>query len=636
MDPRLVAIVGEFEEAVFSLPEGETWIGRDTVNQIRPNDPLVSRRHCVVTRTGNQYTLRDHDSSNGTFVNDQMVNVHTLRDGDRIRIGDARLLFLLFEAKPTDPSMRVQLDEGNVLTRTVITLHEEEAFYLRPERMAAQPTSERVARDLQALLKISTTINNQRRFAELQQQLLSLLFDVFPADFGALILDQRYFRQAERITWRERQDGASVPSPISRTVIEKVRTENIGLLSNDVAHTKPLVGIQSLVETPICSLLAVPLRLYGQVVGVLYLDSKTKAARFDENHLQLLTAIAGIAAVALDNAAQWEQLSGEALRLQGELKLHCGMIGDSPAMHAVYRTIKKAAPSAATILIRGESGTGKEVAARAIHELSERQGRAFIAVNCAALAESVLVSQLFGHKRGAFTGAVTDQPGVFEAAHGGTLFLDEIGDISTAVQLSLLRVLQEKAITRLGETKTRPVDVRIIAATNRPLETLIQEGKFRDDLYYRLNVIPLALPALRNRREDILLLAEYFVEQYSRKCKRRVRGLAAETNALITGYAWPGNVRELENAIERAVVLGSEEWILPEDLPERLFEAALPTNLPMTGYHAAVKEAKRQIVMRALQQANGNYTEAARQLCLHPNNLHRLARDLEIKELVKK
>ena len=639
MDPRLVAITGDFEGAVFPLPEGETWIGRDITNQVRLNDPLVSRRHCVVIRHGTEFVLRDQVSSNGTFVNDQMIREREwpLCEGDRIRIGDARLLFLLYEARPTDPATRVQLDDGNIAANTVIKLLEEEAVYLQPDKLAALPTSARVSADLQALLKFSTTLNKHRQFGELQQRILELLFEVFPADFGALILEQRFFRQAERIAWREREPGAQgSPPPISSTVINQVRSEKAGWLSNNVGQTKPLSGAHSLVATPICSLLAVPLLLYGEVAGVLYLDSKIRSASFDENHLQLLTAIAGMTAVALDNAAQWEQLDSQARRLQEELKQQAGMIGDSPAMESVYRTIKKAAPSTATILIRGESGTGKEVAARAIHELSERKSRTFISVNCASLPDETLASQLFGHKRGAFTNAYTDHVGFFEAAHGGTLFLDEIGDISPAVQVSLLRALQEKVITRLGETKTRPVDARIIAATNRPLENLIQEGRFRADLFYRLNVIPLTMPALRNRREDILLLAEYFIGLSSRKCKRRVRGLDSEAGLLLTSYAWPGNVRELENAIERAVVLGSDEWIRPEDLPESLLDAALPATLPIAGYHATVKEAKRQIILRALHQANGNFTEAAKELGLHPNNLHRLVRDLGVREFLKK
>ena len=639
MDPRLVAITGDFEGTVFPLAEGETWLGRDTANQVRLSDPLVSRRHCVVIRHGADITLRDEASSNGTFVNDQAIReqAHQLDEGDRIRIGDAQLLFLRYEPRPTNPAMRVQFDDGSLAANTAIKLVEEEAVYLQPDKLAALPASARISADLQALLKFSNAINKQRCFTELQKQILDLVFEFFPADFGALMLDQRYFRQAARTIWRERETGTqSAPPPVSSTVIKQVYNEKAGFLSNNVAQTKPLSGARSLVDTPVCSLLAVPLMLYGEVAGVLYLDSKTQAARFDESHLQLLTAIAGMAAVALDNAAQWELLSSETRRLQEELKPQAGMIGDSPAMQGVYRMIKKAAPSATTILIRGESGTGKEVAARAIHEFSERNGKGFIAVNCAALPDETLASQLFGHKRGAFTSAIADHVGFFEAAHSGTLFLDEIGDISPAMQVSLLRASQEKVITRLGETKTRPVDVRIIAATNRPLEALMKEGKFREDLFYRLNVIPLTMPALRDRREDILLLANYFIGLFSRTCKRRVRGLAPETAALLTSYAWPGNVRELENAIERAVVLGTDEWVLPEDLPERLLEAALPVTLPVAGYHATVKEAKRQIILRALHETNGNFTDAAKQLGLHPNNVHRLARDLGVREFLKK
>lgn len=234
-------------------------------------------------------------------------------------------------------------------------------------------------------------------------------------------------------------------------------------------------------------------------------------------------------------------------------------------MQRVYHFIGKVAPTDATVLINGESGTGKELAARAIHRNSKRAQKAFVAVNCAALTESLLESELFGHERGAFTGAIAQKKGRLEIASGGTVFLDEIGELTPALQVKLLRVLQEREFERVGGTVTIKADVRVIAATNKNLEDAMATNQFRHDLFYRLNVVSLEMPPLRARREDILLLASYFVEKYATMCNRKLKGISPDARTSLLGYEWPGNVRELENTIERAVVLGTTEFILTED-----------------------------------------------------------------------
>jgi Nif-specific regulatory protein len=305
-------------------------------------------------------------------------------------------------------------------------------------------------------------------------------------------------------------------------------------------------------------------------------------------------------------------------------------------MRAVYQTIAKAAPSDSTVLLRGESGTGKELAARAIHRFSSRADKTFMAINCAELSDTLLESELFGHEKGAFTGAVAQKKGKFEMASGGTVFLDEMGELPSHLQSKLLRALQEREIVRVGGTQPIKVDIRVIAATNRDLEKAIKDGGFRSDLYYRLNVVSIQLPPLRDRREDVPLLAHYFAMKYAQKCKRPVKGISPEARALLVHYDWPGNVRELENAIERAVVLGSTELLLPEDLPDALHETAPPATVAETPYHSVAREAKKQLVLQALEQADGNFTQAAKTLGIHPNNLHRLVRTLDLKPLLKK
>jgi Nif-specific regulatory protein len=248
----------------------------------------------------------------------------------------------------------------------------------------------------------------------------------------------------------------------------------------------------------------------------------------------------------------------------------------------------------------------------------------------------LLESELFGHEKGSFTGALVQKKGRLEVAEGGTVFLDEIGELSPALQVKLLRVLQEREFERVGGTKPIKLDIRVITATNRNLEEAVSQGSFRQDLYYRLNVVSLEMPPLRNRQEDIPLLANYFAAKYGQKCNRRVMGIAPQAQARLVAYDWPGNVRELENAIERAVVLGSTETILPEDLPESVLESASVASEPPTKYHEAVVQTKKQIILSAMAQANGSFTEAAKILGVHPNYLHRLIRNLNLKEQLKK
>jgi two-component system response regulator HydG len=306
-----------------------------------------------------------------------------------------------------------------------------------------------------------------------------------------------------------------------------------------------------------------------------------------------------------------------------------GMVGCSVAIREVLELVQRVAPTTSTVLIQGETGTGKELVARAIHRASSRAGHPFVAINCAAITESLLESELFGHAKGAFTGATAQKIGKIESATGGTLFLDEISELAAPMQAKLLRVLQEREVEPVGGTRSIKVDVRILAATNRNLVAEVRAGRFREDLFFRLNVLNITTPPLRDRLEDIPLLAESFVVKVSKKYKVPVKPLSTQAQALMMDYDWPGNVRELENAIERAVVLGDADEIVPEDLPNSIREAS-PSE-PDTGYYCAIKHSKRQLIVRALGQANGHYIEAAKILGLHPNSLLRLIRNLGLK-----
>jgi transcriptional regulator with GAF, ATPase, and Fis domain len=305
------------------------------------------------------------------------------------------------------------------------------------------------------------------------------------------------------------------------------------------------------------------------------------------------------------------------------------MVGDSAAMLAVYDRIRKVAPRDSTVLICGETGTGKELAARAVHQNSGRAARPFVAVNCAALTESLLESELFGHEKGAFTGAVVTKKGKFEVADGGTIFLDEIGELAPALQAKLLRAVQHQEFERVGGTRPIKVDVRVVAATNQDLQAAVAAGRFRQDLWYRLNVVAITMPPLRAHRADIPMLAAHFAARYGRG---RAVELSADAVDALRTYDWPGNVRELENAIERAVVLGGCNKIVADDLPEAVLESSAARPRDGAAYHQTVLDVKRRLIRDAIERSGGNYTAAARLLGINPTYLHRLVNNLQLRD----
>ncbi len=307
------------------------------------------------------------------------------------------------------------------------------------------------------------------------------------------------------------------------------------------------------------------------------------------------------------------------------------LVGASSKIRDLLLLVQRVAPTTSTVLIQGETGTGKELVARAIHRNSPRAARPFVAINCAALTESLLESEMFGHDKGAFTGAIAQKKGKIEVAAGGTLFLDEISELAPAMQAKLLRVLQEREVEPVGSTRSIKVDLRVIAATNRDLRDGVRAGRFREDLFFRLNVVTITTPPLRERREDVVPLAVNFLAKISTKYNVSPKTLSFNAMSLLMLHGWPGNVRELENAMEHAAVLSRGQEITPEDLPRSVLQTAAPAeNLDAT-YSSAVKENKRQLIINALEQANGYYVEAARILGLHPNSLLRLIRKLGLK-----
>jgi len=622
VEARLVTIAGPVRESVFPLSQDEVSIGRDQSNDLPVGATSVASRHCLIRKTGGRFTLLDLGSGQGTFVNGLPVTERVLADGDEIAIGDCLLAFFAEDAAPA-PRSAVEFHAPPRPEGSGIGPGGEQALYLDPKETVAGPRAElSLARHLNALLKIATRIGFIHDLESLQWQLLGELFELIPADRGAILLRGPDAGDFENAWAWDRSSGLAQPVQVDRSITDRVLKDGVAALVPDARGEG--------------AVLCGPLQVGEKVLGLIYLEAGKQERAFNQDHLQLLMTVGGIAALALENARHLELLHSENQRLRAETHLEHNMVGESPAMRELYHAIARVAPTGSTILLCGESGTGKELVAQAIHRNSPRAGRPFVAINCAALTESLLESELFGHERGAFTGAVAQKRGQLEVAEGGTLFLDEIAELAPGLQAKLLRALQTREFLRVGGLRAVRVDIRLIAATNRDLAAAVRAGAFRQDLFYRLNVVALTLPPLRERRQDIPLLASYFAAKYAEQCKRALGGISPEAQKCLLHYGWPGNVRELENAMERAVVLGASDTILPEDLPETILETQPAAPSGQTSYHAALQALKKEMILKAVEQTRGNYSEAARLLGLHPNYLHRLIRNLDLRPSLKK
>lgn len=617
MHPRLIILSGTKNSEICEIKNTNSFmVGRVSGNQLLLPDQGISRHHFLIKKDGNCLKIKDLQSHNGTFVNGIPIQEQPLKHGDRIRVGRTELLFLINEDADAAFDYETNFDEDDLITKSEIRLSIEEG-------------ESNFSQDLNTLVKIGKVINESNENEALQKKLLEIILEVVPAERGAILLMSEDSDMPESVCALNKTRGKNHWMPFSRKVVQRVLAEKAALMSNDIAQINMQTS-ESLIDLKVSSLLCVPFIL-GEIRGLIYLDSTNLLNRFTESHLQQMTAIANLIAAALSNNKRLASLKLENENLQTAVKIESCMVGESPPMKALYELIAKAARADSTVLILGESGTGKELVARALHKNSARAEKPFIALNCAVLNENLLESELFGHERGAFTGAIAQHRGKIEQAEGGTLFLDEIGDLAPLLQAKLLRALQEREFERVGGTKTQKINVRVIAATNRNLEEAVKAGGFRQDLFFRLNVVPIFTPALRERKEDILLLAQHFINKHAERCKRTVLGLSAEAKKALSSYSFPGNVRELENIIERVIVLGSTEKVMLEDLPLEIIETTEISKNTSSGLYEKLKIAKQQIILEALRITDGNYVQAARELGIHPNNLHRMISSLDLK-----
>jgi len=460
-----------------------------------------------------------------------------------------------------------------------------------------------------ALLQISIELNSMHDIMEILEKVMDIAVETLEAERGFILLRSSDSKKNfEPVIARQiSKETITDITNMSKSVVNEVISTGKTTLSYDAVEDQRFANANSIQLQKIHSILCVPMKMNGEVTGAIYMDNRSNVGNFTDESRDFLKAISKQAAIAIENAMLYEKLFSENTRLREQMNQQISfpeIIGKSKKIREVFDVVGSVADSEATVLIEGASGTGKELIAQAIHNNSSRKDKPFIAVFCGSLSESLLESELFGHKKGAFTGATVDKPGLFEEADGGTFFLDEIGDISKNIQTKLLRVLQEVEIKRVGDNKIHKIDVRIVAATNKNVWDLVQSDEFREDLYYRLNVIKIVMPELKERWEDIPLLAQHFLKIFSDKNKKYLKGFSKEAMNILQNYPWPGNIRELENTIERAVILSKETEIQANDLQIQKKQEVIEVGMKL-------KDIERRIVLKTLDSYSGNRTKAA-------------------------
>jgi transcriptional regulator with GAF, ATPase, and Fis domain len=631
MNARLIRFDGGRNAEIWLDCSRPFTIGRDPTNTLAIDAPMVSLHHCRIECEADQFVLVDEKSTNGTYVNDEAVQKRYLRSGDGIRLGFAKLLFI-GEGAGEIVSLVAEVDESDGVTADTLQLNPDDSAYFNTEPAGDGAYFERMARDTSVLLKLSVEINQIEEAGRLQEILLERLFEMVPAESGAILLSSGVDGEfAPSPVYRQTRPGQQVV--ISRTISRKVLQSGQSLLRNNLLEDDS--SSDSIFVLGIRSALCVPLKAASTRIGVIYLQTADSENQFDERHLELATAVASIGALALEHVWYVEWLERENRQLSHEVNLQHEMVGDCPAMRKVYEALSLVAPVDTPVLLLGESGTGKELAARAIHKNSSRRNGPFVVVNCGAISAELFASELFGHIRGAFTDASRDRKGFIEAADGGTLFLDELGELPPHCQASLLRVLEDGQIFRVGSTVAIPVNIRLVSATNRSLRKEIEEGGFRADLYHRMG-LPLELPPLRERVDDIPLLVNFFLQKHRHKTQRELGRTPPDTIRALQEYRWPGNVRELGRVIEWAVIFGKSDRIRRDELPANVTQKLSKTPGGSLTLDQAMESFERQFILRALEETNGNVVEASALIGRAPNYLQRRISALNLRDELTK
>lgn len=652
---------------VSRLTPGRTvTIGRAPTNQIVIKDERCSRYHAEVFLTQGQWTLRDLDSRNGTLLNGRRVTGdNSLAEGDVIRIANCQMAFCydlskaFAEAGPP-PGLTSEPGEDTVsgvvpadtsdsqlletLEPTHITHRRGQTTLLAPGRAASG--TQRLGQAAAQLCRLAFNLANQTDIETVARLALDGLFEGTHSDAGAVLLGPRQLDDALEVSdlhvVASRAAAEVKYHRISSFLAATVLREREAVLARNVQDDSTLGTRDSDGEIESTSVIAAPIRQDAKVVGLIHVYSTHANRTLDPDDLEFTLAVADNVALALKNLGRQQELAehlsqtqSEVAQLRKRLGAESEIVGSSPLIQKLHQAIAQAAPNRATVLIRGESGVGKELVARAIHFSSPRKKGPFVCLNCAALSETLLESELFGHEKGAFTGATERKIGKFEAAHHGTLMLDEIGEMSPSIQAKFLRVLEGHPFERVGGNQAIKVDVRVIAATNRELEKDVADGKFRRDLYFRLHVVEIVVPPLRKRAEDVIELAVYFLDRFNNETGKKLRGFTPEALELLQKYRWPGNVRELRNVIERAVVLSRGDRIEAEDLTLTSLAPSSESGeipLPVSPYQpATLAEIERRHILATLGAEGWNKSRTAAVLGIERSTLDRKIRRYDLK-----
>jgi transcriptional regulator with GAF, ATPase, and Fis domain len=572
---------------VYHVYKKLTSMGRGDDCDIVLPDPLLSDTHAHVHFDGRDFNIATLDKNTELSVNGRKRKKHRLAQEDRVRIGSIEMEFSLYDQPVSD----------DVAAQTIAELN-----------------------SYKKLFELSKQLMANYEVPQLLDSLLDMVIAVSNADKGFIVLMESGEPVVKVARNLRRESISNAVAHLSDSILARVVESKQPLIVSDALHDDAFSTAASVVNLRLTSVMCVPLIERGNLIGVIYVGNDNVAQLFDEAHLEVLTIFASQASLIIRNALLVNELVLDKKSLLDQIeRLRFGeIVGAAPPMQEIFRKIQKVAGTDISVLITGETGTGKELIARELHTRSPRAKGPFVTINCGAIPENLLESELFGYVRGAFTGAVTNKVGRFQAANKGTLFLDEIGEMPVSLQVKILRALQERVVMRVGDTNPETIDIRVLAATNRNLDDEIKAGRFREDLYYRLNVVNIHLPRLSDRGEDIVVLARYMLSRYAPEYGSKVKGFAPAAISALKRHPWPGNIRELENRLKKAVVLADKAMLGPEDLG--LNPAELPPILTLTD---AKEKFQRDYINEILALNDGNRTKTARDLGVDPRTIFR-------------
>ncbi|WP_145365694.1 sigma 54-interacting transcriptional regulator [Stratiformator vulcanicus] len=618
-------------------PDRVLTVGRAAENRIVLADEMCSRRHCEIYGQAEQWKVRDLDSRNGTEVDGKPIIELELSEGNVIQIGSTELMFS-FDLGRIEAARNGEDQQSATITATgpEILDRRKVTSYLSLEDLERAEDLARLGEDLASLYRLALSMAEVDDISDLGRRVLDQLCKRTGAEIGALLITKKSSLDLPRLKVPNDFDLTAFHSAdgdqpnLSHSVSEIVLDSDEAVLANDLADDSRLSDRDSLGELRARGVICAPMRWDEKTYGLVHLYTMNPQIRLGTNDLDFTLAVANQLAIVVNQKHERDRLTlnltraeSENRNLKQQLRSETEIIGDSPPMQQLKTEIARVAPTEATVLVRGESGVGKELVARALHAGSGRASGPLVCLNCAALAESLLESELFGHEKGAFTGATAKKAGKFEQADGGTLFLDEVGEMPMSIQAKFLRAMEGHAFERVGGSRPISADVRIVAATNRDLETAVREGDFRRDLYFRLNVVIVTVPPLKRRTGDIDILARHFVQKFSMRSDRVIRGLTKSAVELLRHHSWPGNVRELQNTIERAVILCEGDEIADTDLQLMPLDQEEVSTDTAEFAPVSLAEVERRHILATLTSTDGNKSKAAQILGIERSTLDR-------------